>query len=230
MTPLTILHRDDHYVAVDKPTGVPVHRGRDRSGRTPLLQRLRDQLGQWVYPIHRLDQATSGVILFGLDPEAAGGVGRQFEARTVTKEYLAVVRGWPAEQAAIDYPLAEEDHLPRQPALTRFRRLATIELPIPVPPFAGARYALVEVVPETGRMHQIRKHFKHISHPLIGDTTYGKGEHNRLFRTHYGIARLLLLARRLRFDHPYTGAAMAIEAPLPEAFTTVLDAFGWPPP
>jgi len=211
--PLTVLYRDRHYVAIDKPPGLLVHRSRISRDRVFVLQTLRDQLDQRVYPVHRLDRATSGVLVFGLSAEAAGRLVRQFEQRRVDKAYLAVVRGWVDERGLIDHPLADDEGSGRpQAARTRFRRLATIELPVRVDRYPSTRYSLVSVFPETGRRQQIRKHFKHISHHLIGDTTHGNGRHNRLFRQRLGIGRLLLKAARLAFDHPYSGERIRLDA------------------
>ena len=225
---LSILYRDEHFVAIDKPAGMLVHRTWIADGGEYALQRLRNQLRRRVYPVHRLDRPTSGVLVFALDPEAAARLCALFEAREVDKRYLAVTRGFLEPEGVIDYPLREEPDKPEQAAITRYRRLATVELPIPVGRYPCARYSLAEICPETGRMHQIRKHFHHIFHPLIGDTTHGEGRHNRLFREHFGVARLLLLAQRLYFRHPYTGAELRIEAPLPDEWQQLHRRFGWP--
>ncbi|MCW8904143.1 pseudouridine synthase, partial [Sedimenticola sp.] len=165
MSELTILYRDEHYIAVDKPAGLLVHRTRISEDTRFVLQTLRDQIGRRVYPVHRLDRPTSGVLVFGLDSDAARRLVQLFEQRQVRKRYLAVVRGYTAESDVIDYPLREEGHKAPQAAVTGYRRLATVELPIAVGRYASARYSLLEVRPETGRMHQIRKHMKHIFHP-----------------------------------------------------------------
>ncbi len=228
MPELTILYRDENFVAIDKPAGMLVHRTWiAEEAAEYAMQRLRDQLGQHVFIIHRLDRPTSGVLLFALSSEAARDMCAQFESRTVTKRYLAVVRGWTEESGVIDHPLREEKHKEPQPALSRYRRLATVELPIAVGRYPQARYSLVEVQPETGRMHQIRKHFAHIFHPLIGDTTYGEGRHNRLFREHFGSERLLLHASELGFVHPYSGAPLTIHAPLPPDLAALFTQLGW---
>jgi len=210
MSELTILYRDEHYIAVDKPAGLLVHRTRISEDSRFLLQQLRDQIGRRVYPVHRLDRPTSGVLIFGLDSDAARRLVQLFEQRQVQKRYLAVVRGYTAESDVIDYPLREEAHKAPQAAVTGYRRLATVELPIAVGRYASARYSLLEVRPETGRMHQIRKHMKHIFHPIVGDTTHGDGRHNQLFRDRFGICRLLLMAAELNFVHPYSGVALSV--------------------
>lgn len=225
---IKIIFRDDHYIAVDKPAGMLVHRSRIAEGeKVFLLQTLRDQIGQWVYPVHRLDRPTSGVILFALSSEAARRMCTVFEQRTVSKEYLAIVRGYTEESGYIDYALKEEPHLEAQAAITDYERLATVELPIPVGRYNTARYSLVRVKPLTGRMRQIRKHFHHIFHPLIGDTSHGEGRHNRLFREHFDCQRLLLHARRLTLPHPISGELLTIEASLPADFTRLFEQFQW---
>lgn len=229
MNALTILYQDDDFVAIDKPAGMLVHRTRIAEEAEYAMQRLRDQLGRHVFIIHRLDRPTSGVLLFALSSEAARDMCALFESREVTKRYLAVVRGWTDETGTIDYPLREEKHKEAQQAVSHYRRLATVELDIAVGRYPKARYSLVEVTPQTGRMHQIRKHFAHIFHPLVGDTTYGEGRHNRLFREHFGCDRLLLHASELRFTHPYSQRDTTIRADLPAEVAALFRRLGWPP-
>lgn len=223
-----ILFRDDWLCAINKPTGIMVHRSNIGTDRAFVMQKLRDQLGRRVWPVHRLDRATSGVLLFALDPETARRLGQAFMDRRVDKAYSAVVRGWTDEGGSIDHPLARHKQAEPREARTRYRRLATCELPIPVGGFETARYSLVEAMPENGRRHQIRRHFKHISHHLIGDTTYGDGRHNRLFRQHLDCHRMLLHASRLEIGHPYDGRQLRLQAPLDGEFARVAeDVFGW---
>ena len=224
---LQILYQDEYYVAVDKPAGLLVHRSPIARDRVFALQLLRDQLGRRVYPVHRLDRATSGVLVFGLSGEAAMRLAGAFGARRVRKRYLAVVRGWVEPSGLIDHPVADEEGSgAAQAARTAYRRLATVELPFAVDRYPSARYSLVEVEPLTGRRQQIRKHFKHISHHLIGDTTHGNGRHNRFFRNRYGIRRLLLMAQRLEFAHPYRDRRVAVAAPPDRDWQTVAAIFG----
>ncbi len=222
---LPIVYQDPDFVAVDKPHGLLVHRTHLSGSRDAALQRLRNQLGQRVYPVHRLDRPTSGVLLFALNPDAARALAQLFEERRVRKHYLAVCRGWTPADGLIDYPVGDGQE--PQPAVTRYRRRATVELPIPVGPYPAARYSLVDVWPETGRMHQIRRHFAHIRHPLIGDTTHGEGRHNRLFREHFQCYQLLLRADALHFPHPRHGSDIHITAPLPDAWRALFRALGW---
>jgi tRNA pseudouridine65 synthase len=231
--PLPPLYRDPYLVAVSKPAGLLVHRSDlDRHERRWALQVVRDQIGLRVYAVHRLDRGTSGVLLFGLTPDIARSLGAQFEQQRVRKTYLAVVRGHPPEAGVIHHPLARDPEAPvgeRGPlaAETRFRRLATVELPHRVDRYPTSRYALLEIEPRTGRRHQIRRHLKHAAHPIIGDTTYGKGGHNRLFGALFGCRRLLLACVELRLAHPLTGDPLAISAPLDPDYTRVLSACGW---
>ena len=211
---LPILHRDAFLLAVDKPSGLAVHRGLARD-RLVALQAVRDLAGRHVHAVHRLDRATSGALLFALDPATARRMQGKLEAGEVEKRYLALVRGIPPESGIIDHPVPRAAGGPRVPAVTELRRLATFE-----------RYALVEARPLTGRFHQIRRHFKHLSHPLIGDVRYGKGEHNRIFRERFGLCRLALHAVELAFDHPESGERLRIVAPLPEDLAGPLRAMG----
>ena len=228
---IPILYQDDQLLAVHKPPGLLVHRSPISRDQVFLLQTLRDQIGRRVYPVHRLDRATSGVILFGLSPEAARALVDRFEARQVEKRYWALARGWVEEGGDIDHPVADEEgNNLAQPALTSYRRLATVELPVAVDRYPSSRYSLVEVTPHTGRRQQIRKHFKHISHHLIGDTTHGNGRHNRFFREHYGIHRLMLLARELVLRHPYEEKTLRLRAEPEEEWRRLFTAFGWPMP
>jgi tRNA pseudouridine65 synthase len=237
--PLAIVHRDDWLCAVHKPAGLLVHRSAlDRGATRFAVQIVRDQIGARVHPVHRLDRGTSGVLLFALDRDVAGALGAQFEAGAVAKRYVAIVRGHPPEEGAIDHPLARqvddyeyapprEGEAAPQRAVTRYRRLAIAELPCAVDRYPTSRYALLELMPETGRRHQIRRHLKHIAHPVIGDATYGKGRHNRLFAGIFGSTRLLLACVEMRLTHPVTGAALALRAPLADDFARVVVALGW---
>ena len=234
---LSLLYRDDHCVAVAKPAGLLVHRSKlDRSATQFALQTVRNQIGQRVYPVHRLDKPTSGVLLFALHPEAARRLTAAFTERQVQKTYLALVRGHLPESGLIDRPLAERldkttdararPGKPPQPARTRFRRLAMAEVPHAVSRYPTSRYALVEAHPETGRQHQIRRHLAGIDHPVIGDGKHGDYRHNRFFREPFGCTRLLLHAAALSIPHPMTGAPLQLTAPLDPDFADVLDALG----
>lgn len=231
---MEILFLDDHLVAVAKPAGLLVHRSAvDPRESVSALQLTRDLIGRRVYPVHRLDRPTSGVLLFALSPGAATVLGAAFASRRVEKRYLAVVRGILPEDRVVDHPLVEEpdritDRLARsgkgaQEAVTSFRRLAAAELPFPSGRHPTSRYSLVEARPLTGRKHQIRRHCKHLYHPVIGDTTYGDGSHNRRFRSEFGCSRLLLHALALTVPHPATGECLTIIAPPEGAFAMLLE-------
>ncbi|MFT3735836.1 MAG: pseudouridine synthase [Rhodocyclaceae bacterium] len=235
LTPLPVLFRDEHFITIHKPAALLVHRSEvDRHETRFAIQLLRDQIGQHVWPVHRLDRGTSGVLLFALNKEALTAASQQFELGLVDKEYMAVVRGWPAETGLIDHPLRrirEEDghdrDSPPQESRTRFQRLATLTLDVCVDRYPTSRYALLRLQPETGRRHQLRRHLKHIAHPIIGDATYGKGQHNRLFQELFGTARLLLACTGLGWRHPVTGEAIRLECPPDETFQRVLAHTGW---
>jgi tRNA pseudouridine65 synthase len=211
---LSVLYQDDDLLVVVKPSGLVVHRGWARDGEV-VMTLARSLAGRHVYPVHRLDRGTSGVLVMALAAGIAQALGEAFAAGGVYKRYLALVRGIPAPSGVIDHPIPRAPGGPRVPAVTRFRLLATFE-----------RYAWVEAVPETGRLHQVRRHLKHISHPVIGDVRYGKGEHNRLFRSRFGLYRLALHAAEIAFQHPSSGAPMRFSAPLPDDLAGPLACMG----
>ncbi|MEZ4598172.1 MAG: pseudouridine synthase [Syntrophotaleaceae bacterium] len=234
---LEVLYADEHLVAVNKPAGLLVHRSPIDRRETRFAQKmLSEQLGRTVYPVHRLDKPTSGVLLFGLSSETARRMGEIFAGRGVEKTYLAVLRGHIEDEGVIDYPLVEKvDRLERRPvadrdpqsACTAFRRLGTIELPHPVGRYATSRYCLVEARPLTGRRHQLRRHFKHLFHPIVGDTRYGDADHNRFFRREFDCHRLLLAAVELSFPHPFFDRPVTVTAPLCGLFVRLLESFEW---
>ncbi|WNL48176.1 pseudouridine synthase [Dyella sp. BiH032] len=227
---LDLLYQDDALIAVNKPAGLAVHRSKLVGNADEfLIDVLREQVGGAVHLAHRLDRATSGVLLVARSPEVAAALGEQFMGRDVHKQYLAVVRGWPEpEEGLVDYPLpGSRDTGPRRDARTRYRRLATVEVPIALGRYPQQRYGLVLAEPETGRFRQIRKHMAHLHHPVIGDCQHGRSDHNRLYKQYFGCHRMLLHAWRLRFAHPLSGQPMRLEAPLDAAFTSVLERFGW---
>ena len=215
---IELLYVDEHVVAVNKPSGLLVHRGWD-DDEDVVLFRVRDAVGAKVSPVHRLDRGTSGALLFARTTEAASALGRDFEAGRVEKRYLALVRGTPPDAGIIDQPVPKKEAGERVPARTRFRRIARSTVD---------RCSLVEAMPETGRLHQIRRHLKHLNHPLVGDVNYGKGDVNRLFRERYGLHRLALHAAALAFAHPFTGVPTSIAAPLPDDLRGPFEALGIP--
>jgi tRNA pseudouridine65 synthase len=216
--PLDILHRDTSLLWIAKPSGMAVHRG-DARDRITAIDVVRDLIGAQVYTVHRLDRATSGVMVFALSAEVARYMGAAFTEGRVRKRYLALVRGIPkACEGLVDHAIERREDGPKVPARTAWRVLATVTSPGP--------YALVEARPETGRRHQIRRHLKHINHPLIGDVKYGKGDHNRLFRERFGLHRLALHAADLGLVHPETGEEVRCSAPVPDDLAEPLRRMG----
>lgn len=214
-------------MVIHKPAGLLVHRSRISQDREFILQRLRNQIGMHVFPVHRLDRATAGVLAFGLNADAARRLTSEFEQHQVCKRYLAVARGWVDTEGLIDHPVADEDgNGVAMPATTHYATLARAEFAEAVDRYPSSRYSLLCIEPITGRRQQIRKHFKHISHPLIGDTTHGNGRHNRFFRERFKLHRLLLLAFLLRFTHPYSGEAVEVHAQIDADWRRVLSLFG----
>ena len=235
---LEILYQDDVLVAVNKPAGMLVHRSwLDRHETQFVMQTLRAQIGQRVYPIHRLDRPTSGVLLFALNSEIANLLCLQFEQKQIEKQYLAVVRGYVTGHGEIDYPLkvqldkiadkfSQPDKAP-QSAVTFYEGLQTVEMPYGVGRYATSRYSLVRLIPQTGRKHQLRRHMKHIFHPILGDTQYGDLHQNRALMEHTGCARLLLHAEKLTFVHPLTQRPMTIQAGLDAQWQNLMQTFQW---
>lgn len=234
---LDILYQDDELVAITKPVGMLVHRSwLDKHETQFAMQTLRDQIGQHVFPIHRLDRATSGVLLFALNSEMARIMSLQFEQHQPQKRYLAVVRGYLNGQGRIDYPLkvqldkiADKFSQPKEPqqAITDYQCLAQVEMPFPAGKFATARYSLVELLLHTGRKHQIRRHLKHLFHPIIGDTNYGDLHQNRAFTANTGCQRLFLHAHQLSFIHPSNLQKIEINSPVDQQWQQLFKQFGW---
>ncbi|NDK54399.1 pseudouridine synthase [Pontibacter fetidus] len=228
---LDIIFEDAHYVAINKPNGLLVHRTRIAEEKKEFaLQLLRDQLGQKVYAVHRLDRGTSGVLLFAKSPEAAAPLVKLFEERETGKVYYAIVRGYTPEEATIDNPIRpdkDHQHKATQDAITHYTRLATIELPIPVGRYTTARYSLVQVKPETGRMHQIRKHFAHIRHYIIGDKKHGDWRHNKMFLEELASSTMHLHSETLFFIHPFTAQQIHLKAPLSPGMAQICQHFNW---
>lgn len=237
--PLSLIHADQWLLVVHKPAGLLVHRSPiDRHETEFALQYARElNGGGHVHAVHRLDRPTSGLLLFARDPQTASALGKALMAGAVSKTYLALVRGWTPEQGLIDHPLRDEPEDRRRPqelqepqparaSRTRYRRLATTEIPVEIEGYPTSRYSLVELQPETGRRHQLRRHMKHIQHPIIGDANHGRGRHNRYFAQRFGQARLMLAATAMSFDHPGTGARLQLQAPPEPSFMQVLSIFG----
>ncbi len=229
---LDIVYRDEVLIAVHKPAGLLVHRSEiDRHETRFALQIVRDQIGQYVHPLHRLDKPTSGILLLALQKEVAQAMMRQFAEQQVEKKYLALVRGYVPEHDLIDHALGriEDDYEDRssdekQAAQTAYRRLQRFELPVEIERYPASRFSLLEAQPHTGRQHQIRRHLKHISHPIIGDVRYGRGAYNRYFREHFACQRLMLACVAMRFQHPLTNQPLQLVCPPAADFSASLAA------
>lgn len=235
---LEILYEDDDIVAIHKPAGLLVHRSYlARRERFFAMQLTRDKVGCHVFPVHRLDRPTSGVLLFAKSSEMANVLCEQFAAKTIEKQYLAIVRGNMHESATLDYALKQElDDLgdkdvdpdkAAQEAITHYHPLLNTEIPFASGRYATSRYALVQLSPHTGRKHQLRRHMAHLRHPIVGDTTHGDGKQNKFFREHFAVNRLWLIAKTLSFEHPRTGIRMNIETELEPQWLSLFEAFGW---
>ena len=230
---IPILYQDAHLVAVNKPSGLLVHKSWvAKDAKVFALQLVRDQIGEFVYPIHRLDRPTSGVLLFALNSDIAKKMAEQWQ--DAEKVYWAIVRGHLREPIRVDHGLKGMADYGQQvetvqEAQTRLKPMGTAEIPVSIDKYPQSRYGWVEAIPEQGRTHQIRRHLKHLSHPIIGDARYGKGKHNRYFAEHMNAGRLLLHARTLRILHPITQQPLEIEAPLDESMQQLFDKFGWDP-
>jgi tRNA pseudouridine65 synthase len=215
---IELLFVDAHVVVANKPSGLLVHRGWDRDDDVALF-RVRDAVGQHVHPLHRLDRGTSGALLFARTREAAAALSSAFEEGRIEKRYVALVRGSAPDAGVIDHPIPRQEGGPRVPATTRFRRIARSLVD---------RCSLVLAVPETGRLHQVRRHLRHIDHPLVGDVTHGSGVINRHYRATYGLHRLALHAQSLAFEHPITAARVEVTAPIPDDLGDALTLLGLP--
>lgn len=219
---LEIVYEDECFIAINKPHGLLVHRSTIANDATEFaLQLLRDQVGYKVYPAHRLDRKTGGVLLFSKDKETDSLIQQAFANQQIDKKYLAVLRGYVTDQQVIDYPLKKENGT-IQSATTYYKILAKAELDIPLGNHPTSRYTLVEANPATGRMHQIRKHFAHIFHPIIGDRPHGCNKQNKFWKETFKMDTMLLHASMLQFKHPFTNEIVTIEASLQDEFTRVL--------
>lgn len=235
---MMVLYQDEHLIAVNKPAGWLVYRSwLDRHETKFVMQTVRDRIGQHVFTVHRLDRPTSGVLLMALSSEVARLLSQQFERHEVQKTYHAVVRGYVLEAGTIDYALTQEldkladkhadpDKGP-QPAVSHYRPLARVEMPVAIGRYATSRYSLVELQPETGRKHQLRRHMAHIRHPIIGDTAHGDLRQNRGMAQHFACPRLMLHASHLQLNHPITGEKLPISAPWDATWQGLMSQFGW---
>ena len=224
---LEVLFQDEHLIAINKPHGLLVHRSPiARDAEEFALQLLRDQIKQWVNPVHRLDRKTGGILLFALNKEVEIAMHQQFAENKVEKKYLAIVRGFTPDKEEIDYPLRKENGV-LQDAFTSYVTLKRAEIEVPFGGHPSSRYSLVEASPTTGRMHQLRKHFGHIFHPIIGDRPHGCNKQNRFFKETWGMTTMLLHASYQSFMHPVTGNKIEIKAPVQDEFTRVMKLMRW---
>lgn len=235
---LDILYQDDYLVAVNKPSGWLVHRSwLDRREKVFVMQTVRDQIGQHVFTVHRLDRPTSGVLLMALSSDVARLLSKQFELHQLQKIYHAVVRGYISEPGTVNYALAEQldkiadkfsdPNKDPQPAISHYRPISQVEIPLEVGRYPTARYSLIELYPQTGRKHQLRRHMSHLSHPIVGDSSYGDLRHNRAIAEHYQCQRLMLHASHLVLDHPVTGKKLTLSAPWDEKWCGLMRQFNW---
>lgn len=219
----SVLYQDEFYVAINKPPGYIVHRSpMTRNAPLVVLQLLRDQLKQKVYPVHRLDRKTSGILIFALSSEANRELGLQFTDRKIEKEYEAIVRGWTPLKDTIDYALVNDNGV-TQDAITSYVTLEQFEIDLPMGKFQTSRYSKIKLSPKTGRMHQLRKHMSHIFHPIIGDRPHGCNKQNRMWKKKFGMDTMMLHAKGLAFTHPYTQREIQIHAPYFDEFIRVMD-------
>ncbi|GAA3975825.1 pseudouridine synthase [Mucilaginibacter dorajii] len=224
---LEIIYRDEYLIAINKPHGLLVHRSSIAADASEFaLQLLRDQIGQKVNPAHRIDRKTGGILLFAFNKPVEIAMQQQFMENQVHKKYLAVVRGHTPDTEDIDYALRKENGT-LQDAFTRYTTLKRAELDVPLGAHPTSRYSLVEAVPTTGRMHQLRKHFSHIFHPIVGDRTHGCNKQNKLFKEKWEMETMLLHASYLNFTHPITGENVTIHASIQPEFARAMQLMGW---
>ena len=224
---LEIVYQDEYVVAINKPHGLLVHRTKLADNVDDFaLQKLRDQLGVKVYPVHRIDRKTGGVLLFALDHETDKRMQPLFAEHKVEKKYLAIVRGYTEDSGEVDYPLRKENSN-LQESFTEYSTIARVELDVPLGIHKTSRYSFLEVFPKTGRMHQIRRHMAHIHHPIIGDRPHGCNKQNRLFKEKWSMTTMMLHASEITFDHPYTNTNLHIKAELQPEFLRMIIMMSW---
>lgn len=226
---LEIIFEDEHLVIINKPAGLLVHRTRQAFGEDEnALITLRDQIRSWVSPVHRLDRATSGLLLFAKNEEILPILKAKFMDRTVEKSYLTIVRGIPAEKEnLIDHPLTSERSNKLQEAQTRYKVISESEIPFnSTGRYPTSRYSLLEVDLLTGRTHQIRRHLAHIRHYIIGDKKHGDNKQNIFFERQFGLQNLLLHAWKLTLAHPVSGEKIALSCLPPPHFQKIMQDLG----
>lgn len=220
------MYEDDYLIAINKPAGLLVHRTKlARDAKEFALQLLRDQLGYHVFPVHRLDRKTAGILLFTKHQDFVRPFQLALQESTTQKRYLAIVRGFFPEKIVLDHPLLSEKGK-EQNAITHFRLLQHIEIPLAFGKFDTSRYSLIEAFPKTGRMHQIRKHLNHLRHPIIGDRPHGCNKQNSLFLKEFNLTKMLLHAESIVVTHPFSKEVLNIKATLPAHFVEIMEVMG----
>jgi tRNA pseudouridine65 synthase len=225
---IEIIYKDEYIVAVNKPAGLLVHRTNfAEEEKDFLLQKVRNQIRQRVYPVHRLDRQTSGIILFALTPEVAAILSESFKTDQIQKQYYCIGRGHMKESIDLDYAIKNERNNKRIEARTLFTPIQHIELPIPTGPYDTSRYTLIEAVPKTGRWHQIRQHLGHLRHYIIGDKRHGDHRHNKTWVNELDCPFMMLHAKKIVFPHPESKESMTLTAEFPEHWKSIFERFGW---
>ena len=230
---LEIIFEDSYFICVSKPNNMLVHHAkhsRNVAEETSLLQLIIDKTGLKVFPIHRLDRKTSGIILLAKETQFVSKFQDLFTNNEIQKTYYGVVRGFSPEAKTIDSPVKGRDANVHKEALTHLKTLEQVTLEIPVKPYDSSRYSLVELSPKTGRMHQLRVHTNKISHPLIGDTKYGDKNHDTMFDENFGWKNMFLHAGKLEFKHPFTNEELVLKAPYPKDWIALFKEFNWKNP
>ena len=227
---LEIIFEDVYLLCVNKPNNMLVHHAyhsRNVADETSLLRLILDKTGLKVYPIHRLDRKTSGIILLTKETTYVSKFQELFTNNEIHKTYYGVLRGHSPSSKIIDSPVKGRDSNVHKEALTHLKTLEQITLDIPVKPYDTSRYSLVELSPKTGRMHQLRVHTNKISHPLIGDTKYGDKNHDIMFDENFGCKNLFLHAGKLEFIHPFSLEKLILKATFPKDWIGLFQKFSW---
>jgi len=226
---IEIVFEDEYLVAVNKPNNFIIHESHySRNIReTTLLQFIEQQMGYPVYPAHRLDRKTSGIIILLKDKQYVQQFQELFITKNIQKTYYAIVRGFSPDAGTIDTPVKNDDTGIYKEALTHYKTIQNIELQIPVQPFDSSRYSLVQLMPQTGRMHQLRKHLNKISYPIVGDYKYGDRFHNRMYENQFNCIYMFLHAHQLDFTHPITNKKLQLTADFPADWKKLFNTFNW---
>ena len=223
---LEIVYEDDFLIAINKPAGLLVHRTKlALDAEEFALQLLRNQVGYQVFPIHRLDRKTSGVLLFAKHPDFVHPFQLTLQETSTQKRYVAIVRGFFPKEILVDHALINEKGK-EQNAITEFRLLKQVEIPLAFGKFETSRYSLIEAFPKTGRMHQIRKHLNHLRHPIIGDRPHGCNKQNKLFLKEFNLSKMLLHAESIELKHPFSNDVMKMNAEFPEHYVEMMELLG----